>query len=123
MMRPNKSLGGFRAGAAILLALWAAGCASSSGSVRLARQAELRQDYDRAVVEYSRALNANPNDADARTGLERAKTRAAIVHYDRARQLASAGKVSEAVTEYQLAAEMNPQATEIQEALRSAQDQ
>src|SRR6478609_4611113 len=101
MMRQDKSLGGFRAGAAILLAMRAAGCASSSGGVRLARQAELRQDYDRAVVEYSRALNANPNDADARTGLERAKTRSAIAHYDRGRQLAAAGKVSDAVGEYQ----------------------
>src|SRR5438874_5414837 len=113
---------GIRAAAA-LLALSVAGCASSSGGVRVARQAELRQDYDRAVVEYSRALNADPDNADARTGLERAKTRAAVIHYDRGRQLASAGKLSDAVSEYQVAAEMNPAAAEIRDALRSAQDQ
>ena len=109
--------------AALLLTVSMAGCASSSGGVRVARQAELRQDYDRAVVEYSRALNANPNDTDARTGLERAKTRAAIIHYDRGRQLAAAGKLPDAVSEYQVAAEMNPAATEIREALQSAQNQ
>ena len=110
-------------GAALLLTLAMAGCASSSGSVRVARQAELRQDYDRAVVEYSRALKENPDDADARTGLERAKTRASTVHYDRARQLAAAGKLTDAVSEYQMAAEMNPNAAEIRDALQSAQNQ
>jgi general secretion pathway protein D len=108
--------------AALLLAAYMSGCASTGG-VRVGRQAELRQDYDRAVVEYTRALKLHPDDAAARTGLERAKVRAAIIHYDRGRQLAAAGKFIEAVTEYQLAAEMNPQAAEIQEALQSSQNQ
>jgi general secretion pathway protein D len=107
----------------LLLALLIAGCASSGGAVRVGREAELREDYDRAVVEYTRALNTNPNDADARTGLERAKTRAAIVHYDRGRQLAAAGKIPEAVAEYQIAAELNPAAAEIRDALQTAQNQ
>ena len=109
--------------ASALITLSITACASSSGAVRVAREAELRQDYDRAVVEYSRALNTDAGNVDARTGLNRAKTRAAIIHYDRGRQLAAAGKLSEAVSEYQVAAEMNPAGSEIQEALRSAQDQ
>ena len=109
--------------ASALITLSITACASSSGAVRVAREAELRQDYDRAVVEYSRALNTDAGNVDARTGLHRAKTRAAIIHYDRGRQLAAAGKLSEAVSEYQVAAEMNPAGAEIQEALRSAQDQ
>ena len=109
--------------ATALITLWTAGCASSSGSVRVAREAELRQDYDRAVVEYSRALSREPDNVDARTGLERAKARAAITHYDQGRQLAAAGKLSDAVGEYQVAAEMNPAGAEIRDALRSAQDQ
>jgi general secretion pathway protein D len=116
--------GSLRAGSvAVVAALLMAACASSSGAVRVARQAELREDYDRAVVEYTRALNANANDADARTGLARAKTRAALAHYDRGRQLAAAGKLSDAVSEYQVAAEMNPAAAEIRDALQSAQNQ
>ena len=74
-----------------LITLSVTACASSNGVVRVARQAELRQDYDRAVVEYSRALNAQPDNVDARTGLARAKTRAAGIHYDQGRQLAAAG--------------------------------
>jgi general secretion pathway protein D len=107
---------------ALLCALALAGCASSGG-LRVAREAEEQHDYDRAVVEYSRALKVDPNDAGAREGLERAKVRSALAHYDRGRQLASAGKLSDAVAEYQLAAEMNPNAVEIRDALQSAQNQ
>jgi general secretion pathway protein D len=108
--------------ATLLLTVSMAGCASS-GAVRVARQAELQQDYDRAVVEYSRALRLNADNADARTGLERAKVRAALAHYEQGRRLAAAGKFSDALGEYQLAAEMNPSGPEIQEALQSTQNQ
>lgn len=108
--------------AAALLAISLAGCASS-GAVREARRSEQRQDYDRAVVEYSRALQRNPDDVNARTGLERAKVRAAQAHYDRARRLADAGNLNDALAEYRLAAEMNPAGAEIRAGLEAVQNQ
>jgi general secretion pathway protein D len=108
--------------AAVTLAMALAGCATS-GALGTARSAELQQDYDRAVVEYSRALKLDPGSVDARTGLQRATARAAEAHYARARQLAAAGKLADAVTEYQLAAQMNPAATAIQTELQSVQNQ
>ena len=93
-----------------------AGCATGA-ALRNARRAENRQDYDRAVVEYSTALKRDPDNVNARTGLQRARIRSAQDHYTRGRRLAMAGKLSEAVTEYQLAAEMNPDAGEIQSEL------
>src|SRR3984893_11303348 len=108
--------------AAVALAMALASCATS-GAVGTARRAELQQDYDRAVVEYSRALKLDPGNVDARSGLQRATVRAAEAHYTRARQLAAAGKLADAVTEYQLAAQMNPAATEIQIELQSVQNQ
>jgi len=90
--------------------------------LRTARHAELSQDYDRAVVEYSRALKLAPDNTDARTGLERAKVRATLAHYERGRRLEGAGKLQEAVAEYQVAAELNPAGTEIQSALQAAQN-
>jgi general secretion pathway protein D len=108
--------------AVLLAAALMTGCAAT-GAVRVARQAEQQQDYDRAVMEYSRAIKLSPGNADARTGLARAKIRAALAHFERGRRLAAALKLSEAVTEYQLAAEMNPDAAEIQEALQSTQNQ
>jgi general secretion pathway protein D len=104
------------------LVLTLAGCATT-GALRTARRAETQHDYDRAVVEYSRALKLDPDNVDARTGLQRAKVRAAGDHYARGRRLAAAGQLTNAVSEYQLAAELNPDAAEIQTELQSAQNQ
>jgi predicted TPR repeat methyltransferase len=59
----------------LLLSLLLAGCATTV-AVRAGQRAELAQDYDRAVIEYTRALQANPDNRDARQGLDR--SRAAI---------------------------------------------
>jgi general secretion pathway protein D len=121
MSSPMPKRNRFAAGA-LALFMFSAGCAAS-GALRTARRAEIQQDYDRAVVEYSRALTSDPDNTDARSGLERAKVRAALDHYARGRQLAAAGKLGDALAEYQLAAEMNPAATEIQSELQTTQNQ
>ena len=74
-----------------LLCLFAAGCAAST-AVRHGREAEHQHDYDRAVVEYTKALRLRPDDADARLGLDRAKLRASDDHFTRGRRLAAVDK-------------------------------
>src|SRR5215212_7431009 len=106
---------------ALLVAGVLAGCATS-GALRTGRKAEDRQDYDRAVLEYQRALQSDPDSADARTSLQRAKIRSAQDHFTRARRLAATGHLEQALTEYQLAAEMNPTSGEIADELRAAQN-
>jgi general secretion pathway protein D len=105
----------------IILAVVLAGCATSA-ALRNGRSAEDRQDYDRAVLEYQRALQLDPNSANARASLERAKLRAAQDHFTRGRRLAALGKLDEALAEYQLASEMNPASGEITEELRTTQN-
>ena len=95
-----------------------AGCATT-GILREARRAEERLDYDRAVIEYTRALQLDPNSVTARTGLQRAKVRSSQDHFTRARRLAALGRLDDAVAEYQLAAELNPLSGEIAEELQS----
>jgi general secretion pathway protein D len=85
--------------------LWA--CATS-GAWKAGEQAERRQDYDRAVLEYSRALRLDPENATYRRGLERAKLRAAATHVTRARILAARGTHKEAMDEYRLARDLQP---------------
>ena len=102
--------------ALLLLCVLAAGCAASAAA-RHGRDAEHRQDYDRAVVEYTKALRLRPDDADARLGLERAKLRASEDHFQRGRRLAATGKLDEALVEYELAAELNPTSADIDEEL------
>src|SRR5947208_481974 len=116
----NRSLAGVLAlGVAICATM--SGCAAATAS-RRAREAEHRQDYDRAVVEYTKAIRLHPDDINARTGLERAKLRAAEAHFGRGRRLAATGKYDQALIEYELAAEMNPTSGDIEEELRATRN-
>ena len=78
-----------------LVPLVLAACATS-GVMQRGRQAEQRQDYDQAVVEYSKALRLKPGDAGIRMALERMKLRAAENHYNRGRRFLATGKLDEA---------------------------
>src|SRR5439155_1003239 len=84
--------------------------------------AEQQQDYDRAVVEYTKAVRLHPDDPDARLGLERAKLRASQDHFQRGGRLTAAGKYDQALVEYELAAEMNPTGGEIEDELRATRN-
>jgi general secretion pathway protein D len=94
-------------------------CATATG-MRRGRQAEQAQDFDRAVVEYTKLARANPASVDARTALERAKLRAAQEHAVRGRRLAGMERFEEAVAEYQLSSELNPTDPQVDAALRDA---
>jgi general secretion pathway protein D len=106
----------------VLAALTLGGCATAS-ALRNARAAEQRLDYDLAVVEYMKVLKANPNDRNAQASLDQVKLRAAAEHFSRGRRHAGMGKLDEALVEYQLAAELNPAGSEIQDAMRAARTQ
>ena len=110
----------FRASAfALLVALTASACATTA-AMRNGRRAEQLQNYDLAVVEYTKAVRHRPDDRVARQSLERVKLRAAQDHYSRARRLYTVGKLDEALVEFQLAAELNPASAEIEEGTRAA---
>jgi general secretion pathway protein D len=106
-----------RAGTAALALAVSVGCASGGG-LRSAHEAEQGQDYDRAVVEYTKVLRANPANREARTSLERVKQRAAQDHAYKGRRLAALDRFEEAVIEYQLAWELNPTDPQLDAALR-----
>src|SRR3954471_9328800 len=105
----------------LLLSAVASGCASSA-PFRHGRDAERRKDYDRAVVEYTKAVRQNPDDADARMALDRSKIRASQDHFYRARRFAALGKLDQAMVEYEVASELNPTNGEIDEELRSTRN-
>jgi general secretion pathway protein D len=111
-----------RAIAAVALIAITVSCASS-GSLRVAQNAETAQNYDLAVAEYTKLLRDNPDNREARIGLERAKLRASQDHFTRARRLSATGKLEEALIEYQLAAELNPGNAEISRELQETRTQ
>jgi len=96
---------------------------ASSGSIRVARNAEAAQNYDLAVAEYTKLLRDNPDSREARLGLERSRLRASQDHFTRARRLSATGKLEDALVEYQLAAELNPGNTEIDRELQETRTQ
>jgi general secretion pathway protein D len=108
-----------RAWVAGLAVVCLAGCATS-GSFRSGQRAERAQDYDRAVVEYTKAAREHPNDPNARAALERARFRAAQEHFSRGRRLAATERYEDAVIELQLASELNPTDSQVQAELREA---
>jgi general secretion pathway protein D len=100
----------------VAVAVATAGCAAATANHK-AKDAEFRQDYDRAVIEYTRALRLKPHSDEARLGLQRVKARAAEEHLQRARRLAAVGRLDEAVVEYGVAADLNPTSTVIDDEL------
>src|ERR1700704_3496592 len=74
---PGSRSGRRGAAALLVVCLLVAGCASS-GAFRRGRDAERRQDYDRAVVEYTKAVRLHPDDMNVRLALDRAKLRASL---------------------------------------------
>jgi general secretion pathway protein D len=108
--------------AVLSLALGVAGCATTNG-LRAGQLAESVQDYDLAVVQYTKALRERPDDRELRQALGRAKLRGAQAHFTRGRRLAFAAKLDEALIEYQLAGELNPASKEIADAGREARTQ
>ncbi|OLB60671.1 MAG: hypothetical protein AUI11_12985 [Acidobacteria bacterium 13_2_20CM_2_66_4] len=104
--------------ALLAVCLLAAGCAASS-AVRRAGDAERRQDYDVAVVEYTKAVRLRPNDTNARLALDRAKLRASQAHFTQGRRFVSLARLDQALAEYEVASELNPSNGEIDDELRS----
>jgi general secretion pathway protein D len=108
-----------RAGAlALCLAALSFSACATNGNLRAGETAERAQDFDRAVVEYTAAVKAHPDDRNARGALQRARLRASQEHFFTGRRLAAAGRLEQAAVEYQLASELNPSDPLVEAALR-----
>jgi general secretion pathway protein D len=109
---------GWRLVLAVCAAAGIASACATSATLRAGEQAEQVKEYDRAVIEYTNALRANPDDLNIRLALDRAKLRAAQDHALRARRLAAAERYDQALIEYQLASELNPTDVQVEAGLR-----
>ena len=98
-----------------------AGCATSK-AIRDAQRAEIAQDYDQAVVEYTKVLRADPDNRLARQALDAAKIRASLDHLTRGRRLADADRLEEAMLELQTAFELNPTSGDVADTLAAVRN-
>lgn len=105
----------------VVLALTVSACATT-GALRDGERAERARDYDQAVLIYSRALQDRPQDRNIQLALDRARLRAAQMHYAEGRRLEREARWSDALAEYQIAYDLNPGVADIERALRSARE-
>jgi general secretion pathway protein D len=106
----------------LTLSVAIAGCATSA-AMRAGRDADLVKDYDRAIVEYTKVLRADPDNREARKALELSKIRSSLDHFSRGRRFENAGRLDDALIELQIAAELNPGSGDIEQELNSVRTQ
>jgi len=86
------------------------------------KEAEARQDYEAAYEFYNEAYKLHPKDTRYRANAERAKFLAASSHVHRGQILRDAGKLRDALSEFQKAAAIDPSSfIAVQEAKRTQQ--
>ena len=86
------------------------------------RDAEQRQDYERAFEYYQEAYRQKPKDLRYRTAYEHTKFLASAAHVHRGQLLRDSGKLDEAVVEFQKASIVDPSSFIAQQELRRTQD-
>jgi general secretion pathway protein D len=116
--RSSAERAGWRLALVVCATAALASACATSAALRAGEQAEQARDYDRAVVQYTNALRANPDDFNTRLALDRARLRAAQEHALRARRLAAAERYDQALLEYQVASELNPTDAQVEAGLR-----
>jgi general secretion pathway protein D len=105
-----------------VIALALGGCATSA-AFRAGEKADRSHDYDRAVLEYSKAVKEHPDNVQYRRSLEAARIRASTEHTTAARRLAGRGLYKEAMDEYTLALDLNPASTTLPSEIREVEAQ
>ncbi|WP_291987419.1 secretin N-terminal domain-containing protein [Luteitalea sp.] len=103
---------------ALLVAATLSACATNPKPYRVGQLAEQRDDFDQAIVAYTQAQVADPDNREIALALKRAKLRASASHHSKGRRLAGAGKYEEALVEFQLALEFNPANSDAEDAVR-----
>jgi general secretion pathway protein D len=90
----------------IVLALMVSGCAAGR-AFRKGQDAARVGDWDTAVAEFTKAVQANPEKAEYKISLERAMQTASREHITRARELEAKDQLDAALIEYRKALELD----------------
>ena len=91
----------------VAVALVVAGCGTYS-TTRRAEEAVRVENWDAAVYHYLEALAKKPDDLRLRMSLQRARQRAGEAHFRKGLAFREVGDMQRAVTELQLAVQLDP---------------
>ncbi len=81
---------------------------TSFRSYQKAQEFELLKDWDKAVLEYTKALEVDPGNTRYKISLDRAKREASRVHFEKGKELRAAGHNQLAMAEYELVVRLDP---------------
>jgi general secretion pathway protein D len=84
------------------------GCGGGSTVFREGRKAELRKDWDTALIKYEKALQAEPENAQYLIHEKLARTQGSLFHLKQGRRLLAGGRADEAAGEFQKAVSIDP---------------
>lgn len=84
------------------------GCNPESAAYRAGRKAELRKDYDTAVIDYQQALKYEPENPKYLIANKQARMKAGNFHYRQGMELLGQGRADEASGEFQRASKIDP---------------
>jgi general secretion pathway protein D len=83
-------------------------CAPDSVAYKEGRKAELRKDYDQAVIDYRKALQYQPENTKYMISEKLARTHAGYFHMNQGMRLLAEGRKDEAMGEFKRAASVDP---------------
>jgi general secretion pathway protein D len=92
----------------IVLIICLIGCAANQ-ALKKGEIAAEHKDWDSAVLHYSNALRQEPDNAKLRLALETARRMASHQHLTNAKQMMEEGKYDQALLEFRLAVDIDPQ--------------
>jgi general secretion pathway protein D len=92
----------------LLIVASLSGCGGGKSAFNNGGKAEISRDYETAMVQYKKALDADPENTEYRVKYERARFAAAYVHFQKGKTSAEQGDLESARTEFERAKEIDP---------------
>jgi general secretion pathway protein D len=113
MTRESRNLGTFvsfvhAALLGSLVALGSSGCTAGSGAAGRGKTAAQEENWDAAVVHYTRAVNENPENIEYRMALERALLEAGAFHVQQGQKKLAAEDLRGAIQEFEVSLDLDP---------------
>jgi general secretion pathway protein D len=99
---------GLRIFASCFILTWLVGCGTGNVAYRQARKAELRKDWDTALVDYEKAARTEPENAKVIIHEKLVRTQASASHLKQGQRLLKQGRPDEASGEFEKAVNIDP---------------
>ena len=96
------------AGTALILALLLGSACAAQKAFNTAEAESRRENWDQAVLQYSKAAALDPGNERYEIAIQRAKLKASALHFEKAKRYAKSTQWDLAVAEYQQALLLNP---------------